>query len=203
MSFPENVKLMRSRRLNRCQTCGLSESLCVCAAIPALYPRTRVVILAHRVELAKSTNTGKLVARMLGERAELARSDSPWEPCVNPSDAWVLFPSDDALPLEHVVADVGSLIVPDGTWGQARRMARRHPRCKDLKKVRLTNPPRSAYVLRHSARETGLCTLEAIAHALRVLEGDACADPMLAAFTEWVERALRVRAGAHNLSVSL
>jgi hypothetical protein len=35
--------------------------------------------LTHRVELTESTNTGKLVARMLGERGDLARSDSPWE----------------------------------------------------------------------------------------------------------------------------
>jgi DTW domain-containing protein YfiP len=194
---------MRSRRLNRCQTCGLSESLCVCGAIPTLFPRTRIVILTHRVELTKSTNTGKLVARMLGERVELARSDSPWEPRENPGDAWVLFPSDDALPLEQVAAEVGSLVVPDGTWPQSRRMGQRHPRCKDLKKVRLTSPLRSAYALRNSSpKETRLCTLEAVAHALRILEGDTIADLMLAAFAVWVERALRVRAGAHNLPIT-
>lgn len=188
---------MRSRRLQRCSICGLSPNLCVCAALPALAPTRRVVILAHRIELSKSTNTGRLAARMLGERAELATSDAPWQPSPQPG-TWVLFPSDDALPLEQIAGEVNTLIVPDGTWQQARRIARRHARCRDLNKVWLASPPPSRYALRRSALRSGLCTLEAIAHALRILEGDACADVMLAAFGDWVERALRVRAGAHH-----
>jgi len=177
----------------------LSHSLCICDTFPRLVTRTRIVLLAHRFELTKSTNTAKLVAHMLGERAELVPSDAPCDAFEAAADSWVLFPSEDAQPLEEVAGQVGCLIVPDGTWSQARRIARRHPRCKELKKVRLESAAGSAYCLRRAARNAGLCTLEAVAHALRVLEGDGHAELMLAAFEQWVQRALLVRAGAHNL----
>jgi DTW domain-containing protein YfiP len=177
----------------------LSLRLCVCSALPALRPRTHVVIMAHRVELAKTTNTGRLVARMLGERAELVRSDEAWQSQNSAADSFVLFPTADALPLEEVASEVRCLIVPDGTWAQGRRIARRHPACAPLRKVCLTGAPRSVYTLRRSYVENGLCTLEAVAYALQALEGDGCAAPMLAAFQQWLARALIVRAGAHDM----
>jgi DTW domain-containing protein YfiP len=111
----------------------------------------------------------------------------------------VLFPTDDAVPLEEVQNEVQTLIIPDGTWVQARRIARRHPACQELRKVQLTAAVRSHYTLRRSHLEHGLCTLEATAEALRVLEGHTTADRMQEAFTHWVERAQLVRAGAHDM----
>jgi DTW domain-containing protein YfiP len=166
--------------------------------LPVLAPATRIVVLAHRIELTKSTNTGRLVAGMLRDRAELAQSHC-WEPELDPHGTFVLFPSDDALPLEEVRGQVRCLIVPDGTWAQGRRIARRHVRCRELQKVRLLDPPASRYALRHSVHAGGLCTLEAVAHALRALEGDALPDAMLEIFALWVQRALLVRAGSHDM----
>jgi DTW domain-containing protein YfiP len=171
----------------------------VCNTLPALVPSVHVVILAHRVELAKTTNTGRLVTRMLGDRSELVRSDEEWQPHVSAAHSFVLFPSDDALPLAEVAGDIQCLIVPDGTWAQGRRIARRHPACAPLRKVCLAGPPVSRYTLRRSNLAHAMCTLEAVAYALQTLEGDRCAAPMLHAFREWVERALIVRAGAHDM----
>lgn len=190
---------MRTKRLSRCWGCGLSPNLCVCSTLPALLPSIDVVIIAHRVELAKTTNTGRLVTRMLGERSELVRSDAEWQPRVSAANSFVLFPSEDALPLAEVASDVQCLIVPDGTWAQGRRIARRHPVCGPLQKVRLDGLPPSAYTLRRSSLAHALCTLEAVAYALQILEGDRCAAPMLDAFRAWVERALIVRSGAHDM----
>lgn len=190
---------MRTRRLQRCTGCGLSLNLCICASLPRLSAQTRVVVLAHRVELEKSTNTGKLVARMLGDHAALVQSHERWQSEAAPSATVVLFPTDDAVPLEEIAAEVRCVIIPDGTWVQARRIARRHPACQNLRKARLSATLRSAYSLRRSHLQNGLCTLEAVAEALRILEAHSCAEPMLAAFGQWVERALLVRAGAHDM----
>jgi DTW domain-containing protein YfiP len=190
---------MRTKRLSRCTGCGLSLNLCICDELPSLSAQTRIVILAHRVELAKSTNTGKLVTRMLGAQAELVQSHEPWQNPHPPGASVVLFPTDDAVPLEDLAAEVRCVIIPDGTWVQARRIARRHPACAKLTKVRLSSTLRSAYALRRSHLENGLCTLEAAAETLRILDKDSCAAPMLAAFAHWVERALLIRAGAHNM----
>lgn len=192
---------MRTRRLQRCIGCGLSLNLCVCADLPSLSARTNVVVLAHRVELEKSTNTGKLVARMLGEHAALVESHEAWQSAHTDSETVVLFPTDDAVPLEELRGELRCVIVPDGTWAQARRIARRHPACARLRKVRLSSTLRSRYALRRSHLDNGLCTLEAVAETLRVLDDGRCADALLAAFTQWVERALLVRAGAHDMRV--
>ena len=190
---------MRTKRLSRCAGCGLSLNLCMCPALPHLSAATHIVVLAHRVELAKSTNTGRLAARMLGASAELVQTHESWRSAHAPGESVVLFPTDDAMPLEELTGEVRCVIVPDGTWAQARRIARRHPACAGLRKVRLGATLRSIYTLRRSHLDNGLCTLEAVAEALRVLEADSCAESMLAAFAQWVERALLVRAGAHDM----
>lgn len=197
---------MRNKRLNRCEACGLSENLCVCSALPIVDACVKVVMLSHRAEFAKPTNTARLCARMLGAHAEILRSDGVelLQDAAErgAAETWVLFPSEDAVPLEQVKGRVGTLIVPDGTWAQARRIARRHPACGTLPKVRLTNPPGSGFRLRRYRDLSGLCTLEAVAYALGVLEGPTAQQQLLAAFAIWVERALLVRAGAHTSRTS-
>ncbi len=193
---------MRSRRLARCSTCGLNAQLCVCALLPRLRPRTQICVVAHRTELHKSTNTAKLAVRMLDGATLRGRGDeNEAEPSIADSSStrsFLLFPSPDAIPLGAVLgAGVSRLVVPDGTWTQAKRIGRRDPACRGLACVRLEAPPASAYRLRRNAREDGLCTLEAIAEALRVLEGDELADAMLQVFRTWVGRAERLRAGDH------
>jgi DTW domain-containing protein len=111
----------------------------------------------------------------------------------------VLFPGPDALPLTEAIArGVDRLIVPDGTWPQAARLARRDPLCAGLPCVKLVCTRPSRYAMRRSERPDALCTFEAIAEAPRILESDEVADRMHAAFTPWVERSLAIRAGAHE-----
>jgi DTW domain-containing protein YfiP len=167
-----------------------------------LTTRTRIVIISHRIELAKTTNTAKLAASMLGERAQLIQSDAPWQ-APDPDGSFVLFPTEDAVPLQETLPRVRTLIIPDGTWVQARRIARRHPACQNLTKVQLTAALRSNYTLRKSHLQNGLCTLEATAEALRTLEGNETPEAMLQAFKTWVERAQLVRAGAHDMRTLL
>jgi DTW domain-containing protein YfiP len=113
--------------------------------------------------------------------------------------AYVLFPSEEAVSLQEAKArGLRSLIVPDGTWTQAKRMARRDPSCVGLPHVRLEVSAPSRYRLRRNARPDGLCTFEAIAEALRALDHEDIADAMLLAFEHWVSCATLIRAGAHE-----
>src|SRR5690606_17444655 len=113
---------MRSRRIPRCPTCGLSPGLCICAELPRIVTRTHVRVIAHRKEQFKSTNTGKLSARMLEGAAFECRTDPPRVAEAMAPYTWVLFPSEDALSLREAAAlGVHTLLVPDGTWNQAKR----------------------------------------------------------------------------------
>ena len=185
---------IRSRRVTRCGTCGLFVGLCGCDALPRLETHVEVLVVLHRLERFKSSNTGKLAARMLARgEVEVAGLDSP--PREVPG-SYVLFPHASAIPIDEA-RDLRRLVVPDGTWPQAGKIARRDPRCAGLPAVTLVGTRPSRYGLRRSERPDALSTFEAIAEALRVFEGDAVADPMHAAFAVWVARSEQVRHGAH------
>ncbi len=90
-----------------------------------------------------------------------------------------------------------TLLVPDGTWSQARRIAQREPDARGAELVRLPPGPPTRYGLRRNPREGTVSTFEAVARALGVLEGAEGAElaaRLLETFDRFVDRALRVRA---------
>lgn len=189
---------MRTRRIPRCEVCGLHRGLCLCAELPQLATTIDVVVVLHRLEHFKSTNTGRLAARMLQRGAYVVRGGPPAPPEPPREGSWVLFPSASAVPLREAMArGLDRLIVPDGTWPQAGKIARRDPLCVGLPTVKLEATPQRVYRLRKSTRPDALSTLESIAEALRIVEGPEVARSMLATFDVWLERARKVRSGAH------
>jgi DTW domain-containing protein YfiP len=188
---------MRSRRAERCAGCGLTPCLCLCAEVTPLETRTRVLLLVHRVEVHKPTNTARLSLRALANaRLCVAGSDAPPPQA---SRRLVLFPAPGARALEPGEGLSGEpleLVVPDGTWTQARRIARRDPCARGGELVCLPEGAASRYDLRRNVRPGGLCTFEAVARALALLEGPALEGSLLALFDRFVERARRIRAGA-------
>ncbi len=151
----------------------------------------------HFIEAVRSTNTGRLVARMLPRASLRLRGERDGERETAPEGRrLVLFPSEGARPLSP--DDAGDdlvLVVPDGTWAQARRIHRRDPAAIGAEAVTLPSAGASAYGLRRSVREGALCTLEAVAAALGVLEGPRVESALCEAFARWRVRAETVRAG--------
>lgn len=189
-------RALRGWRRVRCGACGLPEDRCVCASLPRLVARTRVVVVMHRVEAVRSTNTGRLVARMLEGATVRVRGGREDEAATVPAGrSLVLYPREDARPLTRDDAGEGlTLVVPDGTWAQARRIARRDPLAQGAEAVSLAEGT-SAYGLRRNPRPGALCTLEAVIEALCVLEGDALVEPMREAFARWRDASLALREG--------
>lgn len=187
--------LVRSRTLVPCPTCGLIAGLCACASLPRLETRTEVVVVLHHLEQHKRSNTGKLAAHVLAKGSFVVGESGPAR---DPAPgSYVLFPNASAIPVADASArGLVRLVVPDGTWPQAGRLARRDPACAGLPSVSLATSRPSLYGLRRSTRPHALSTFEAIAEALRVLEGDALADEMLGVLARWVDDSQRVRRGA-------
>jgi DTW domain-containing protein YfiP len=88
------------------------------------------------------------------------------------------------------------LLVPDGTWSQARRLLRRDDDLGGAEPVTLPPAAPSRYRLRRHVREGGLCTLEAIAQALAVLEGPEVEERLMGVLDRFVALALQARKGA-------
>jgi len=173
---------------------------CICALVPRLVTRTRLVLLVHYREARKPTNSGQLAARcVIGSRVAIVgdRERPLPEPLVAADErAALLYPSDDAVPIAQLAGAPLTLIVPDGNWRQAAKMGRRVPGLAQLPRVTLDDPRPTEYRLRAEPREGGLATLEAIARALRVLEGDAGAAveaALMEIFRIMVSRTLELR----------
>jgi DTW domain-containing protein YfiP len=83
-----------------------------------------------------------------------------------------------------------TLIVPDGTWNQARRVGRREPELAGVRRVTLAPGPLSEYRLRREHRDSYVCTFEAIARLLGVLEGQAVRNELEGLFRKFVGRQL-------------
>src|SRR5207244_6883781 len=140
--------------------------------IPRVETRTRLVLVIHRAEDRKSTNTGRLATECLPNSEIVVRGHEsrPSEPIAFPGGAQplLLFPHEDAVPLERFVAGARpvALVVPDGNWRQASKVRNRVPGMRDVPCVTLPHDAPSIYRLRSEAHPTGLATIEAIARAM-------------------------------------
>jgi DTW domain-containing protein YfiP len=81
------------------------------------------------------------------------------------------------------------LVVLDATWSQARRMFRKLGGLRGLPILRLPDAAMPAARLRESPAPGKVSTIEAIARALRLLEGDEVAVPLERLFDLAVVRA--------------
>jgi DTW domain-containing protein len=171
--------------------------MCLCGELPQIPTRSRVVLLTHRIERTKSTNTGRIALRLLAGAEIRVRGEiqARARPPLPAGRRLVLYPSPHARVLSPADAqgEPVVLLVPDGTWNQARRAFQRDPDAQGAEPVTLPEGAPSRYGLRRAPHEGALSTLEAVARALGLLEGEAIERRMMEAFDAWVERATRVR----------
>ena len=190
------------RTKDPCPICYLTRTLCICDSIPTLDLNTRVCLVVHVRELKRTSNTGRLALRALVNSEMRVRGDTR-----EPRDlrdllnsryrTFLFYPSDDAVELDNelVARDRTpiQLIVPDGTWRQASKVHFRHHELRDVPRVKISAPDSSKFHLRAQHRPEGMATLQAIAHALGVLEGDLVKAQLMKLYDLRVERALVAR----------
>ena len=173
---------------------------CLCSELRPLATATRVVVLRHRKEAWKPTNTGRLVPltleqgeiRVFGARDEELDTSGFADPARR---ALLLYPCADAQPLvldEHDTRPV-TLIVPDSDWRRAQKLATREEKLFGVPRVHLPGGPPSNYRLRRHPDLRYLATFEAVARALGILEGPEVQAELERVFTLLVERVLRSR----------
>jgi len=171
-----------------CPACRLRSDLCLCASIPQLQTRSKIVVVIHSRELKKASNTARLCLAAL-PNSELRVQGCPSGALdlgglVTPErQTLILFPHSSNPPLSHKTAALitkpVTLIVPDGTWTQARKIAGHVSQLPGAIRIALPPSAPSRYRLRiasgskngsHIGAGVKLCTLEAIARALGFIE---------------------------------
>jgi DTW domain-containing protein len=173
----------------RCERCLFQRRVCLCGEIPTVPTRTHVVIVRHHLEQWRSSNTGRLAHFALPNSTLLDHGGSLGPATLPPMDgAWLVFPEGD--PVHSFAEPPRQLVFLDATWSQARRMFRKLDGLRGLPLLRLpTDLGAATRRLRESPEPGKLSTIEAIAAALRLVEGDSVATPLEALFQVAVGRA--------------
>jgi DTW domain-containing protein YfiP len=157
--------------------------------VPVVHARTRVVIVRHHLERFRSSNTGRLAALALAD-SELVEHGLLGAPARLPDlrGAWLLYPTGEPMraPPEPPPR---RLVVLDATWPQARRMYRKLDALRGLPVLHVPVTDVARRRLREAPEPGRVSTIEAIAHALRLLEGDDVAAPLDKLFDVAVARA--------------
>jgi DTW domain-containing protein YfiP len=176
----------------KCVRCLLPQRVCLCAEIPTVVTRTRVVIIRHYSEHNRMSNTARLAHQAL-PNSELIDYGHISGPVALPdlSDAWVLYPIGEPTTETPAVLPA-KLVVLDASWSKARKMYQKLAVVRGLPVLRLPDGlPMAAQRMRSSPGPGQVSTIEAIAAALRLLEGEAAGGPLDRLFEVAVERANR------------
>ncbi len=181
-------------------------SLCICSVLPKerLVTKTDVLILQHPNERRKKNLSTVPLLKLVLENVSVkvgysfSLGDLPKE-----KTPLLLYPGNDAVPLDQPTETPNSLlsdledrvlIIFDGTWTEAKRMARDSPSLQSCQQVQFTQPNRSIYdAVRKEPEEHCLSTLEATAKALAYLEENNVASNCL-------EKALQHHVDTHLIN---
>jgi len=175
-----------------CTRCLRPESHCLCALIPSLSCRTRVVVLQHPSESRHALNTARLAVlglvgarRVVGEYFELGAWAAPgYAPrLLFPGPAAEVLHPGYGQDLDQPI----QLIVPDGTWGHARKLLHINPELAALPRVMLPPGLTTRYRVRHADIPGALSTIEAITHALNAIEAPMNVNALLRPFEALID----------------
>jgi DTW domain-containing protein len=195
------MSMTRMKIEKHCPRCRLRHVICLCNEIPNLKTNTFISLIVHQKEFYLPSTTSYYTQLALPKSCEILIRGKKDQPLILEKDLEfkglpiILFPDEDSEILDHkwVENNPGPyhLIVPDGTWSQAKKVTKREAFLKDIKRVKLKNNKDSKYKLRHAPATDKLCTLESIIMALRFLEREnIVADKLNTFFDLVVERHL-------------
>lgn len=195
----------RAGHINRCHNCRVNLHFCVCEHIKSFQIATQISLIVHVRELKLTSNTAQFAQKMLPHNADCiirGRMNEKFESApvlTKPGRPLFLYPHEDALELNHDFTTKFPgpyhLIIPDGNWQQARKVRQREEGFSDLPAVKLPPGIKSEYGLRKAQHPEWVCTYEAMAHALGVLESQEITEKLLTFFRIWVNRTERARRG--------
>jgi DTW domain-containing protein YfiP len=188
-----------------CRRCLRPEAFCVCALLPTVETRTRVVILQHpreaRLAICSAWLTHvALAGSELHQGFHFAEHPRVRALCASPGTA-LLYPGEGSTPADRLAgAPPETLLVIDATWRQAVKLLRANPAVAALPRIGVVAAAPSGYGgLRREPEEGHLATIDAVAEALSALEGDpARFAPMRAAFRRAVELQLECSTDARR-----
>ena len=194
----------RGSKLSRCESCLLSEHLCICDNLEVAEDcQSAVCLLMYHNESFKPSNTGRLIAdvepdnhafrwdRTEPDEALLSLlKDSSYQPIV-------VFPADSAEP-ERVITKVERIeskkplfIFLDGTWREAKKMFRKSEYLDTFPVLSVSPDSLSDYKLRVAPHAHQLGTAEVACVVLAEAGESSAAEKLTAHFIDFRDAYLK------------
>ncbi|MEP4890757.1 MAG: tRNA-uridine aminocarboxypropyltransferase [Aliiglaciecola sp.] len=163
-----------------CPHCNYPQTVCICAFINEVEVPLQITILQHPLESKHGKNTARLLPLCI-ENSEILIGENEQdfadvkEPVISTfQNTWVLYPNTDSQPLEEHKTHYPNtlpdrLIVIDATWRKATKMWQLNPWLHELPSWHFNTLPQNQYRIRKSKLEHSLSSLEATAHALKLI----------------------------------
>lgn len=178
-----------------CYRCQRPAQMCLCADLPVVPTRTRVVVLQHPKEQRHPFGTARFL-RLCLPNAAVHTAYGGWSgdlhtPLEVPPDTVLLYPHPAAEDLGTLAATErpSTLLLLDGTWAHARRLYRMNPWLQRLRHVRFQPRVPSRYRIRREPRADYVSTVEATVEALQQIEPETLGlDQLVAVFERMVDR---------------
>lgn len=163
----------------RCPNCRMAPQWCYCLQLRPVDFKTRVTFIIHHKERFLPSNTANLLGQISPNCDYFIRGgDSQQElNLLSGYHSLYLYPDENAQELtpdflSSILKPI-QLIVPDGTWRQAKKVKKRMPAIASLTSVKFSHGQLSRYFLRKQKNDFGLSTFEAVAHALKLIESES------------------------------
>ena len=152
----------------------------------------KFTLLTHTKEIAKRSNTGRLVVDLLGSSAEQVLWDRTRPPArlveeIEAGGVALIYPGTEDE-TSGDLAGIGHFILIDSTWQEARKIHQRSPYLQKVRRISLKTTHKSEYILRKNQKKSGLCTVECVIEILRSAGQTEKADHMQASFLAFMNQ---------------
>lgn len=204
----ESTRVYKARgiRVKRCPICQMSADNCLCNEHPYLQTNIEFILIFHRDEVFKPTNTGRLIADALPDNTH-AFCYSRTEPCeallkllqAPDRECIIVFPANEILQRKPIneIKPVNNkkltFILLDGTWRQGRRMFNSSRWLKEFSVLNLDPKDKTLYATRKAACDSYLSTVESAALALAKAGEENNAKLLFDYFTLFNQRYLQIK----------
>ncbi|MBF0363288.1 MAG: DTW domain-containing protein [Oligoflexia bacterium] len=208
-------------KIDRCSICFLHKPLCICEQAKSIQVNTKVKFhfVVHANEWKTVSNTVRILEMLLINKEIYTFADgnqsihTSWEklPKIQGSkkNVAILFPlasvylnvsanvsPDTDAPTNAAADTITDLIIPDGNWTNAKRIAKKIHLATGAPFIAIKSDRKSSYRLREQPKENFLSTYEATILAIKYFESDSTVqmqiEELFSFFDKFVERSLWV-----------
>ena len=193
---------MRRNPERRCSQCLVHIENCFCTKLKEIKLSTKISFILPRIERSFPSNTANIVLNSMPNSSffERGHQGCPVEESFLERKNYTplyLYPSNDAEELTpELIKSIDNpihLIIPDGTWRQAKKIYRREVNLHSVKQIKINPLSKSIYPLRRQKFDEGLCTFEATAEAIKLIEDESTYRLMMDNFQIFLDAHLKNR----------